>query len=558
MSVLTISNSNIKIDFNSRSFKINTITNLKTGKILLQNGVHWLKVRSHLKTFEPYFLNVLKSASSNKNKITFRCTDEKKIYTAELTIQNKNEQITFHLKIKGKQPIWLVEWGINSLQCKDIIIPALGGQLLSSSMPTGTQLTYKYPFWWNAQFVIGSARRGGIWLYTRDAEPTFKMLRIKKMQDGFGLVYGFETDAQSDTKMLDVKWYMDAYSGSWKQPVDTHRSWMESAFKLKSYTDHPHYPEWMSDINFILEIWGIGNESPDPQHTFDDMKKRLHAWSKLHQPSNTLLYLPGFAQHGIDSQAPDYNPSEKLGGSRKFNELVRYAHKLGYRVMVHTNVLAMTYTNKNYEKFKRYQVVDVFGRKLGWGLDMDGDWLAEPYFAYMNPGYKTWGEHMKKVIGELIRKYKIDGVFLDQTLLAFNVSKGPNFNKGMKSHVERLQKAFPHILFGGEGINDYILPALPYVQIHGIDSIGEVHALDSQTSWRHAHPVSTYLMGKYTRFGAHLLTKHPTNAFFSMQEDAYKNLNVIPALVLYNRDQKMDIPAVRAMIKRAKKMNVKR
>lgn len=554
---MIVSNSNLEITFRTDSFQVVSIRNKQTGRLILRDGSHRMKVRTHLETFEPYFLNVFKKVSKNKNAIQFHCTDEKSIYKTQLSVQGNNDSIEFHLKVVGKKPIWLVEWELSPLDCGEMIIPALGGQSLSSAMPAGASLTYKYPFWWNAQMVIGSEAGGGVWLYTRDTEPSFKLLRIKKQTDGFGIVFGFESDAQSDTSQLDVTWYIDGYRGSWKNPVDIHRRWMESAFNLIPYNRHPHYPKWMDDINIILEMWGIGNESPDPQHTFDDMKTRLREWRKLHPPSETLVYLPGFAERGIDSRAPDYNPSDKLGGEKKFGELTAYARKLGYRVMIHTNILAMTFTNPLFEKFKRYQVVDVFGRKLGWGLDMDGDWLAEPFFAYMNPGYKAWGEHMQNVLGNLITKYKLDGVFLDQTLLAFNVKKGPNFNKGMRSHVERLQRAFSDVLFGGEGINDYILPALPYVQIHGIDSIGEVHALDGQTSWRHAHPVSIYLMGKYTRFGAHLLTKHPSSPFFKLQEDAYERLNVIPALVLYHRKQKMDSPEVRRMLKRAKSLNSK-
>jgi len=46
-------------------------------------------------------------------------------------------------------------------------------------------------------------------------------------------------------------------------------------------------------------------------------------------------------------------------------------------------------------------------------------------------------------------------------------------------------------------------------QIHGIDSITEVHGMEGQVAWREVHPVSSYLFGKYTKLTAHLLTKHP-------------------------------------------------
>lgn len=60
-----------------------------------------------------------------------------------------------------------------------------------------------------------------------------------------------------------------------------------------------------------------------------------------------------------------------------------------------------------------------------------------------------------------------------------------------------------------------------------------------------------YLFGDYTRFVAHLLTKHPSNPMFEMQEEAYAKLGVIPALCLYDSNQPIDIPEVRKMIRRA-------
>ncbi len=270
-----------------------------------------------------------------------------------------------------------------------------------------------------------------------------------------------------------------------------------------------------------------------------------------------MLYIPGFAENGVDSHAPDYNPSEKCGGERKFKQLINTAHELGYKVMIHTNVLALTFNHRMYKKFKNFQVVDPFNRTLGWAMDIDGDWLAEDYFAYVNPGYKEWGDYMIKVIGKLINKFNLDAVFLDQTLLAFNISKGPNFLTGMRDHINRLQKAFPNILFAGEGLHEHVLSVLPFAQIHGIDSLSEVHGMEGKKEWRKVHPVSSYLFGKYTKFCGHLLTKYPKHPMFKLQEKSYKKLNVIPTLSLYDNSQSINIPEVGEMISRAKKLNKK-
>ncbi|HXX65477.1 MAG TPA: DUF6259 domain-containing protein, partial [Bacteroidota bacterium] len=331
----------------------------------------------------------------------------------------------------------------------------------------------------------------------------------------------------------------------------------EEAFDLQVLAENPSLPGWAREIDFVLALWGIGKDSPAPYHTFEQMTRRLQLWARMYEPSRTLVYLPGFAQHGIDSRAPDYTPSPVLGGSDQFKALVASAHQLGYHVMLHTNALCMTFNHPQFWRFEHHQVVDVFGRHQGWGLDIDGDWLAEPFFAYIHPGAKEWAELMERVIGDLIRTYGVDAVFLDQTLLAFNVSRGPNFVTGMREYIRRLKAAFPGVLFAGEGLHEQIAGVLPFAQIHGVDSIAEVHAVEGRARWRKAHPVSTYLFGRYTRFAAHLLTRHPSHPMFALQEAAYKKLGVIPALSLNANAQPMDLPEVRKMIRRAKRLRGK-
>ncbi len=551
--VYTLTAGGLRIVFEADRFRFKEIRNIITDKTYLAGGTYRLIARPLDAVSDPAFLTEIKSVKEQHGVITFIFGDEANRYICEMKIDGTPEGVRFRAKVIGPTPLWMIEWEVGALEFDEVIIPALGGQSLGSGMPRDTTLSYKYPFWWNAQFAIGSSGNDGILFQAAEEVPRMKMLRVRKSETGFRLVYGFECNGLHPSETLEGEWSVRAFHSGWRSAVDMHREWMESAYRLLPVERHTHFPGWMRDINFILEMWGIGKEQPEPLHTFDEMKRRLDEFASLHRPERTLVYVSGWAEHGIDSRAPDYNPSEELGGSKKFKEFVDHARKLGYRVMIHTNVLAMTFSHSLFRKFEKYQVVDVFGRKQSWGLDMDGDWLAEPYFAYINPGYAAWGDLMESVIGNLVRSYAIDAVFLDQTLLAFNVGAGPDFLKGMRDHIERLQQAFPEILFGGEGINEYILRALPYVQIHGIDSIADVHGMEGRAEWRRAHPVSTYLMGKYTRFGAHLLTKHPSHPMFQFQEAAYEKLSVIPALVLYNNKQEIDLPEVRKMIARAER-----
>lgn len=555
MNARKISNERIQVTFGTEPFTIIKIYNNLTGQSISQKGRQTFLVRLPLEPSEPIFLNHIQSMTVDDRGIRFIVTDATKTYGGSVLLADSVDGICFQVQIKAPKPIWMMEWQLSGLQINNVIIPALGGQVLDASMPVDTTVSFKYPFWWNAQFAIGSTQNGGIWLRTKDSTPDLKMLRVKKEKDGFAVTYGFEATAPLRLKTLQAVWYLDCYKGNWKIPVDIHRQWLEQAFGLRPLQQNPYFPPWANKINFVLELWGMRKDQLQPHHTFEDMINRIKVCKKIHPPEQTLVYLPGYAGRGIDSNAPDYHPSTYLGGNKIFKKFVQIAHDLGFYVMIHTNTLAMSFTHSQFPKFKKYQVVDVFGRTQGWGLDLDGDWLSEPYFAYINPGAKVWGDLMEEVLGNLIHTYDLDAVFLDQTLLAFNVSKGPNFLMGMRNHIQRLQRAFPDILFAGEGLHEHVVGVLPMAQIHGIDSIAEVHGMEGKKTWRSVHPVSDYLFSKYTRFIAHLLTRHPSNPMFAVQEEAYAKLGVIPALCLYDQGQSMEGPEVKRMLQRARKLH---
>jgi len=543
------------IAFQEDPFLIKEISDKNTGKLFCKDGKQMITIRSPLHISDPSAIYILSSFSKTEDEIRFKLVDDENENAAEIIIAETNYGARFKISFSASEVIWLAEWKLSGFLFDNVIVPALGGQSLSKEMTPETTLSYKYPFWWNAQFVIGEQENDGLFVHLKDEKPNLKLLRVRKDSDQFHLTIGFEAEAPLKHKTLEAEFFIDSYLNDWRIPVDQHRTWLEEKFKLVPLNENPHMPAWAKKINFILEPWGMRKDQPEPHHTFEQIGERIKEWAALHSPEKTLLYLPGFAENGIDSHAPDYNPSIKCGGEEKFIELIDTAHQLGFKVMLHTNVLALTFTHPVYEEFKKFQVVDAFNRRLGWGMDIDGDWLPEDYFAYVNPGFTEWGDYMESVIGKLINTYNADAVFLDQTLLAFNIGSGPNFLTGMREHIQRLQIAFPKTLFAGEGLHEEVLAALPFVQIHGIDSLSEVHGMEGRKSWRNVHPVSTYLFGKYTRFTAHLLTKYPKHKMFKLQEDAYKKLDVLPALCLYDYKQEIDIPEVRKMILRAKKLN---
>ena len=551
----------IEITFGESPLRVERVVHRPSGRVVCAGGEQRFLLRLPKAPSDPVHLTGVEAVTREDDALAFTVTCETGRFHLRVRVSVDGDGLRYDLRAEGPEPIWMAEWKLLGLDLAEVVVPALGGQALSAAMPPETQVTYKYPFWWNAQFALGQLGAdgdGGVWLRTEDVAPHFKLLRVHKVEeqvDRFALGLGFEADAPVERNVLERAFRFDGYAGSWREPAEAYRRWMADSLGLGPYRDHPHFPAWADDVTMVLEVWGMRKDLGRPAHTFDDTIERIEAFAELHPPAQTLLYLPGYAEGGVDSRIPDYGPSEPLGGDAGFRRLVDRAHALGYRVMIHSNILGMTYTHPRYPDFARHQVVDAFGQRLGWGNDMDGDWLPEPFFAYINPGADAWGELMEETLGRLIRDFGLDAVFLDQTLLAFNVSEGPNFVDGMRRHVERLQRAFPGVLFAGEGLHEQVLPALPFNQIHGIDSIGEVHGMDGEKPWRTVHPVSVEVFGPHTRFVAHLLTKHPSSPAFAAQEAAYAALGVVPGLVLYRKSQGMDGPAVEAMLARARSLS---
>lgn len=551
--IKNIQSDSLRIDF-AEDFSIDGLFILKESTKVCASGEQSLIIRTHNAVSDPTVLQAIKSIEQNQDSTRIYFADESKEYSAIVEFIKSAKGVLVKINVDAPRPIWLVEWKLNGFNFDEVLVPALGGQSISNEMPNGKTLSYKYPFWWNSQFVIGKTKNGGLIFRSEDKSNDLKLLRVGNTKKNFEITFGHEAAAPLNSNKLEYEFYIEPFEGDWKNGVDIHKNWMKENFNLVEYKNHSHFPSWMNNINFILELWGA-RKTMRSHHTFEQMIDRIKKWKELHNPEETLLYLPGFANNGVDSLAPNYDPSRQCGGPEKFKVLVDTAHELGYKVMIHTNILAMTFCHPKYEKFKKFTTTDPWGRELTWGHDIDGDWLPEPFFAYMNPGYKEWGDLMTKILGDLINKFKLDAVFVDQTLLAFNNDRGPNFIQGMHDHIKRLQEEFPSVLFAGEGINERVLPRLPVVQIHGIDSIAEVHGMDDKVQWRNVHPISSYLLGDYTKFMAHLLTKHTSDPVFKLQEESYAKLNVIPSLSLYSYEQEMDTPETLKMIERAKRLN---
>ena len=219
----TISAGRIEMTFGPEPLAVRRLRNTITGAAACLNGAQSLLVRMPSDVSEPIFLNRIRSAEAFSKGIRISLADETNAVRGEVVIGPSANGIRFQVKVTAPRPIWMVEWQLSGLRLKQLIVPALGGQLVDASMPPGTTLSYKYPFWWNAQFVVGSMGQGGIWLRAMNPSPHFSMLRIARTNGTFALTYGFEAEGPLRSTRLEGEFYLDGYQGGWKAPAEIHR-----------------------------------------------------------------------------------------------------------------------------------------------------------------------------------------------------------------------------------------------------------------------------------------------------------------------------------------------
>lgn len=228
--------------YDEKTKNISAIKNLSSMENICSSGKQYIIVRTSSAVSDPYMLTKVSDVKQNENGLQINFSDGDETCFADLNIFSEENRIKFTLKVSSPDPVWLAEWKISGFNFNEVIIPALGGQSLSSNMPAGTTLSYKYPFWWNAQFAIGTYSNGTFLLSTEDTVPDLKLLRIHKDKNSFGISLGFEAPAPLKSSNLEAEWYIENFDGDWRFAVDSYRNWMEKSFDVKNYKEHPGFP----------------------------------------------------------------------------------------------------------------------------------------------------------------------------------------------------------------------------------------------------------------------------------------------------------------------------
>ncbi len=339
----------------------------------------------------------------------------------------------------------------------EVIIPAWNGIRLTRGNAAPFMSRLAYPNNWQAQMLLIQTPAGGLLIHAEDSGTQFKALTVQSDEHYFYLK--IETIPQAPftayQQFETVEWAFVPYEGAWQRGADLYKAYMNETFGLEEIIAAK--PEWAKDIQLVCLMDIV------------DQELVTHL-AKLVDPEKTLLHLVNWRTSNYDVNYPDYSVRAGL------KDGVDYAHKLGFKVSVHANMLGAHLDNADYIQHHLQDAAVLNSTSLKPVIERYTAFGQDYAFAQINQASPVWHEVLIEQLREVIEDVGVDVIHLDQSLLCFNDGRGlVNGMTTMQGNVElqrRLAEAYPHVVFSGEGINEFNARYASLLQMHvyGLDN----------------------------------------------------------------------------------------
>jgi len=401
-------------------------------------------------------------------------------------------------------------WSLGNLNlgAAQPLLPVYGGISLDRENAPGWADWY-YPGWeWEAQLALIQGRQGGLAVWAEDPTGQPKTLHFRRRGDRYSL--GLQTQMlppwKERSEAASVVWRLRAYAGDWQTPAAAYRRWMASAFSLRP---REQSPPWVTGIGLMVKI----PAPPDPA-----LLPRL---AQLTNPSQTLLYCPMWRRYPFDVNYPDYVPAPR------FADFVAAAHRLGFRVMIHVNLLQLTPGTPVWKQVEPWLMHDPnTGEGIGWRWGAEGGNVL----GTINPASARLRAVLIDRIRQAVRATRADAVHLDVNAQLSNGSdlvEGLTPAQGLLRLQRDLAAALPAVAFSGEGLTE-------------ISAAGEQFA----QAWLRprpgtGHPISAFLFSPYVRYYGHLGLANPdlSPTAYLLQKDILEAVGAIPTLSVQDAEE---------------------
>ncbi len=476
-----------------------------------RTGILW-KDGKHTWTRYPTVTTIIQKTAPLKATLIFRqgTSNEMRMF---LTVESETGDLLIEqIGLSKKEDLSGIQWACGNLDKSrlDIILPAKNGLVFTDTTHLTTGSSFTYPGRWEAQLAILDSPLGGFYVRSTDVTYRFKSCHINQDVDTFAVKFRTQNQAPFDgkTRVESVKWRLNVYRGDWPRPAQLYRDWMEKAFRPRRLRD---MPAWIRDLRLVVIYSRLEIELLDTLATQID-------------PTQTLLYLVGWRRYAHDENYPDYTPKPEFEG------FVHAAHRHGFRVMLHVNLVGVSPYHPLYAEFQKFQMRDPWsGRHLGWYWED----IANPVrFAYINLASSQFRNYLVRQLKAIWEKYHVDAFHLDVSHFVVNDANGPiegiTAAQGNALMHQELAQAMPRVALSGEGLNEVTFLRESFAQ-HGTLPLEVKH-----------HPISRFLFLPYTLPYGHLGLSNPDTDPLTFQQfiDSYKHWEgILPTFRLRRVDQ---------------------
>lgn len=396
--------------------------------------------------------------------------------------------------------------GLTSKQGQ-IIVPTNGGMAFDCKGLRSGQ-SFEWPINWEAPLLLAQGQKGGMLVCAFDPFKHYKNAQIYPIEDSWNIALESENQApfENQIKVTSLVWHFRPYSGGWRNGARIYKDWYAGIFKPSIQED----PVWAKEIRAEFHC--------GPDLTVPDTLVKNGI-----DPKQTMLYVPDWRTFGYDINYPDYTPRPDLA------PFVEKAHKLGFKVMLHTNYFGVDPVSPHYPTFKPFQQKNKYsGEPLFW------EWtMSEPNtkIAYINAASSLWRKFFVDKMVELVKRTGVDALHLDQTLCIINdkngLIEGKNNAEGSLLLHKELKAALPDVVISGEGLDEVTSVHEGLAQRH-VQGIDHVKGTFDKRLLSQCHPISAYLFGTRTKSYSYLGTPGPDSEQLYMAWcDAWRHWGVI-------------------------------
>jgi hypothetical protein len=507
--VLQASTPDLKVSFLGPN--VQTVTNLVTNEEnISQPGPGWMDVSTqHTSTgqLQPGSWKIQKDPVTGADMGVISATDSSRTATISVETDSVTNEIVFSFQGKSKSAgLRYVFFGLQGFDPAKgrFLLPAHAGVYFDINT-TPPMLSMEYPTHWEAQFVVYETSEGGVLIYARDPRPYFKCLNMTR---GYGtLDLGLQVYATGPWSTADetpaVEWRMKAFKGSWRNAVDTYKSWSENVWAKRPPASSR---DWVKNIKSVITI-------------INPVVDYIDALAKQVNPAQTLLYVADWRQDSYDVNYPDYTPGPVIA------DFIKRSHQFGFHVMLHTNALGVATYNSAYAEVSKYQLRDPdTGDLVYWP---QGLWPAGPpppffiqSFAFISPCASSYRSLFINALRPMVAALNPDAVHLDAGGVMLNdgngLIEGMTSIEGMIQLHKDVDAAFPQLAFSYESMTEVLSSYESFAQRWNADFP--------------PHPISTYLMGDRVEFYGFLDQPPPDEPGFIDYIDKYEAEGIMPTI----------------------------